>query len=255
MAPLHDRRMDGTKTGPDMAKAIIWITLVLGLATAPAALGQMTTDDLIDPGPKDSDVSDAFTLERLQSDVKYLRPDAEFRPGEDIKVVIPDKPATPAEQRSTNRTTSGIVAFIFIAIVIVVLVLFGNRINVSFGKTSEKKRRQQEAASSHGTLVDVADLPKSGLLDHLAAMPDRRRALILLTGLSLELNGLTLARAQTARDVLRILPRQWTHLGAVRQLVREAEIVHFGGRDLAEDTWRACLDAARPLFAGQEAPA
>ena len=64
-----------------------------------------------------------------------------------------------------------------------------------------------------------------------------------------EANGLRLGRAQTARDVLRVLPRGWPHLDALRRLVREAEIVRFGGRDLAEEHWRACLESARPLFA------
>lgn len=88
-------------------------------------------------------------------------------------------------------------------------------------------------------------------------MEDRRKALILLTGHALEraanMNDLRIARSQTARDVLRILPRQWPHRDAVRTLVREAEIVHFGGRDIAEETWQACLTAARPIFSGRGA--
>lgn len=237
----------------------IFLTLSLLAGAGTDSRAQMTTEDVIDPGPRDEAVERAISRERSQVDVKYIRPDADFRAGEDIQIKIPDKPESPEEVRQADRTTSGVLAFLLIAGVIVVLVLFGNRINVSFGKTSEEKRKARAAAEREGRLLSGVDLPRDGILEHLAKMADRRRALILLTGLALEraakLNGLTLARAQTARDVLRILPRQWPHMGAMRQLVRQAEIVHFGGRDLAEDAWQGCLDAARPIFAGQEGSA
>ncbi len=235
--------------------AILLILATLAGSGAPA-LAQMTTDDLIDPGPADPAVEKALGWERLQTKVRYLRSETEFRPGEDIKVVIPPKPET--RNTSDDRMTTGLIVFLIVAVVIVVFVIFGSNINVSFGKTSEAKRRSTRRRT--GVLGGgLTEIPRGSLLDHLAAMPDKRRALILLTGHALEraasLNDLKLARAQTARDVLRILPRQWRHLGAMRTLVREAEIVHFGGRDLADETWQACLDAARPLFDGQEAAA
>ena len=77
-------------------------------------------------------------------------------------------------------------------------------------------------------------------------------ALILLVSRALERaadqNQVRLGRAQTARDVVRVLPRGWPHLGALRGLVREAEIVHFGGRDISDEKWEECLAAAQPIF-------
>ena len=90
------------------------------------------------------------------------------------------------------------------------------------------------------------------LLASLREMADRRQALILLVSRALErsadINQVRLGRAQTARDVLRILPRNWTHIAALRGLVREAEVVHFGGRDLSEERWQECFQAAEPIF-------
>lgn len=253
--------MDGANDGPPMRVRTAGILLLMiALAVAgPSGHAQMTTDDVIDPGPQDQAVKDALAWERLQTDVKYLRPDTDFRPGEDIEVKIPEKPDDPEQEREASRLSSGLFAVLLIVVVLAVLIFFGNRINVSFGRTTETRREVGDGDEKEHRLVTGVELPKDGILDHLAGMADRRRALILLTGLALEraarMNGLTLARAQTARDVLRILPRGWNHLGAMRQLVREAEIVHFGGRDLAEETWQACLSAARPLFTGAGAKA
>lgn len=252
--------MGGTDDGPSMragTAGILLFLIVLALA-GPAAQAQMTTEDVIDTGPRDEAVTDALAWERLQTDIKYLRPDTDFRPGEGIEIRVPDKPDDPEQQREANRLSSGLIAVLLIVVVLAALAIFGNQINVSFGRTSEARRRARTGGEEEQRLVAEAELPRDGILEHLAGMADRRRALILLTGLALDraarMNGLTLARAQTARDVLRILPRGWHHLGAIRQLVREAEVVHFGGRDLGEETWQACLTAARPLFAGQEAP-
>ena len=147
--------------------------------------------------------------------------------------------------------TTGIVVGLIVVAILVVFVMFGNRINVSFGKTTEERRASREARAARMDRL-TEDLPVEGLLGRLASMDDRRRALILLTGHSLEraaeMNGLRIARAQTARDVLRSLPRQWHHMDAIRRLVREAEIVHFGGRDVSEETWTDCLATARPFF-------
>lgn len=234
------------------AGVAVLLLLILGLAwPAGPAHAQMTTEDLVDPGPPDGDVRSSTRWQRLQTDVRYLRPEADFKPGEDIEVVVPPRPKDTEEVRSANRLTTGIVVGLIVVAILVVFFLFGNRINVSFGKTTEQRRASREERTTRlGALTE--DLPPEGLLDRLAAMADRRRALILLTGHSLEraaeMNGLRIARAQTARDVLRSLPRQWHHMDAIRRLVREAEIVHFGGRDVSEETWATCLATARPFF-------
>ena len=230
--------------------AAILLFLISLAWPGPAAFGQMTTEDLIDTGPPDPKVESAISWERLQDDIKYLRPEAEFKPGENIQVVVPPRPASPDELETAARWSTGLIVLAIVVVVIVIFALFGNSINVSFGSTDEKRRIRSKAAEQSD--VDLEDLPRDGLLERLASMPDRRRALILLTGHALNraasANGVTLARAQTARDVLRVLPRQWRHMDAMRRLVREAEIVHFGGRDVSEETWADCLSAARPIF-------
>lgn len=86
----------------------------------------------------------------------------------------------------------------------------------------------------------------------ITALADPRAALIELTRLALmragAAHGLLLNRSWTARDVLRRLPADWAHLPALRALVREAELVHFGGRPIARETVVDHLAALSPLF-------
>ncbi len=229
------------------------ILLACLVVQAPPAYAQMSPDDVAQTGPRSEEVESAIAWERVDSEVLYLRPTADFKPGEDVRINIPEPPRDGEEAREQQRLSTGL---IFGAILLAVLFLFfkfGNRIQVSFGSGRDRRRGSGEDADDG--LPDIAIAGSHGLLDRIAAMADRREALILLTGHALEraarMNGVTLARAQTARDVLRVLPGSWTHMPAMRELVRETEIVHFGGRALAEDTWRACLAAARPLFAGR----
>ena len=230
------------------------IVLCLGLSGAALAMpssAQMTTDDLAPTGPRNEDVARAVRWERLQTDVTYLRPSADFKPDESVRITVPDPEPTEEEARRQVQWTVGLVFLAILLGIAYVFAQFGNRIQVSFRGTSERRRREV-AGSRRGEPARA--LPKEGFLERLAVMADRREALILLVSRALEqaaaANGLTLARAQTGRDVVRVVPPSWGHHDTLRRLVREAEIVHFGGRDLPEERWRDCLAAARPIFAG-----
>lgn len=234
-----------------LMRASGYIAFVSGLLVWSAvAVAQMTPEDVEQVGQRDPDVQQAITWDRLQTEVIYLRPSAPFKPDEKVQIEVPDPPESPEEVSREAKWTWGTIFFLILVVIIAVFIMQGNRINVSFRNTEERTRSTPAKRTGRDAPTDLP--PLDGFLDRLARMPDRREALILLVGRALEqaatANGLTLARAQTARDVVRVIPNRWSHREPLRKLVREAEIVHFGGRDISEDRWRDCLDLARPMF-------
>ena len=87
-------------------------------------------------------------------------------------------------------------------------------------------------------------------------MADREAAIVLLLQAALQeaatANGLRLSRSETAREFLRRLPPGWAHGSSLRRLVMAEELVQFGGRILAEETFEQCLHDAAPIL-GQRA--
>ena len=223
--------------------------LAVVLALAAPALAAVDPADIEPTGPPNAAYLDAVPR-GVQAEIIYMRPSAAFDP-EAIAEGEPPRPPRTMDAEAERRTW-GIVFGVLLVAVLVFAAWFGGRIPVSFrGRAADGCRRGPETA---GETAAAPPLPADAFLDRLRAMADRRMALILLVGRALEAaaaaNGLRIGRAQTARDVLGAVPRRWPHFDALRRLVREAEVVHFGGRDLPEARWRECVEAARPLLAG-----
>ena len=197
---------------------------------------------------------DSVSGKGLQTDIVYLKPHARYKPDESAPIKVPERPEDRQSSASSNRLTWGIVFGAIVAIVLWIVVTQGGAIGVSFGSTSGREARRDGAPDgpTDDELEAINRQPLDQFLVSLRDMADRRQALILLVSRALErsadANKVRLGRAQTARDVLRILPRNWTHLQALRDLVREAEVVHFGGRDLSEERWQECYASAEPIF-------
>ena len=224
------------------------LALCLPSAGAPVDPRTIAPDDIEPAGAPNAAYLEAARWQGLQTGIVYLKPGAPLPEGAVAVPEAPDVPDADAERRSWT-----IIAGAVLLAVLAFAAWYGRGITASFGSARDPVRR---GAGPTAEAAPARDLPPDAFLASLAAMPDRRRALILLVARALErgaeANGLRLGRAQTARDVLRALPGRWPHLAALRQLVAEAEIVHFGGRDLPEGRWQTCLDRARPLFgAGQ----
>ena len=217
---------------------------------APANAQEITQDDLEPVGPRNEAYEDAIWGQGLQSEVIYLRPSVAFEPDQRVRVKVPE-PEDPAGDSREARFIIGIVLAAILAAIIYVVVVNSNGVGVSFRDT--KDRRRSDARREDTPEETGSDQPLDQFLAGLAAMADKREALILLVSRALEwaadLHQLRLGRSQTARDVLRVLPVDWAHLPAMRGLVREAEIVHFGGRDITQERWEECLATARPIFA------
>ena len=91
-------------------------------------------------------------------------------------------------------------------------------------------------------------------LQAILRMTDRREALVALSQFLLNrvvaAQGVLLQRSWTARDAMRRVPRDFDHRAALYDLVLASERVHFGGRDVTEEEFRAHLDRLRPLYSG-----
>lgn len=186
---------------------------------------------------------------RLKSDLIYLRPEAdETLPREAAK------PEPPKEPEDLSRT-------VLIAVTVAILIAIGIfafqfapkatiTMSAPDDRTREGGRRRQRAQQASQELT--AKLAGREFLDELRRMSDRKAALILLLKRALEraleINGMTLGRSQTAREILRKLPRSWDHYPALSRIVGFEERVQFGGHDLPEPVFQESLSLAEPLF-------
>lgn len=95
-------------------------------------------------------------------------------------------------------------------------------------------------------------LSGDALLAHIAAMSDRRAAMVrLLRHCLLHAAGATetrLARSDTERRALARLPEGFRLRPLLADLLARAELAHYGGREVAEADFAASLTAARALL-------
>ncbi|MSU88107.1 DUF4129 domain-containing protein [Rhodobacteraceae bacterium 2CG4] len=189
-------------------------------------------------------------LNRLQTDLVYvdrLRGEIPL----DAAPAPPDaRAAEPASDRSgVLRLTTRLALLLLVGLAAVALFRRRGWLAERFGPLPQGRRARRTAAPAR---PDAAPAEGAALLARLRAMTDRRAALVALLSATLdaaaEQNGLRLGRSETARELLRRLPRDWPHLPALRTLVMTEELVQFGGRPLPGPTFHACLGAAAPIL-------
>lgn len=126
---------------------------------------------------------------------------------------------------------------------------FGSGFSVSLGRDGDNAERMGQGRRGRA-LADEPATPSS--LTWILRIQDRREALIQLarTALitSVSAQGVLLQKSWTARDALRRLPADQSHLGALRQLVLASERAHFGGREVSEEEFQAHVRDIRPLL-------
>lgn len=180
----------------------------------------------------------------------------------DVEVDGPPDPA-PARDDGSARWDLGpwAVGGLFAAVLALVLALaarYGGVRVASFARPPERGARDRPRRRAPGGSVPIED-PGPGSLEEIARIADRQRALHVLLERCLAhaaaANGQRVGRSQTARDVMRALPRNWPLLEPLRLVVAQAEVVQFGGRGLTEDMFGACVAAARPIFGAAAAAA
>ena len=106
--------------------AALTMVAVAIVSLAPA-VAQLSPDDVVKTGPRSGEVKDALRFRRVESEITYLKPGAQFTPGDDVKIKVPEKPKDLKERRSDEKRGFGLVFGLILVAVLVLVVLFGGR--------------------------------------------------------------------------------------------------------------------------------
>ncbi|MFU1476227.1 hypothetical protein ACM25N_00325 [Roseovarius sp. C7] len=122
-----------------------------------------------------------------------------------------------------------------------------------FGGTGTLLTRAPKDSDGRGKTVpaawkidaDEAATDQQSLMDQLRAMPDRRAALVRLLRHALLAAGTAcdtrFARSDTEREAFARLPGGWRYRATLAELLKAAELAHYGGRDVSEEGFEAAL--------------
>ncbi|MBY3050113.1 hypothetical protein [Rhizobium laguerreae] len=145
------------------------------------------------------------------------------------------------------------VAVVLVGLVVAVglWIRFGNG-GVLLSSAPRDIKRQGEAPESWRTSAAEAEEKPSDFLQRIAAMADRRQALVLLLRHCLlhaaDVTGTRLFRSDTERAVFARLPDNMPDRDRLENFLTAVELVHYGGRTLAESHFGVLLTTARGLL-------
>lgn len=190
-------------------------------------------------------------LRPLQQDIVYIDQLSGEIPMGRRPITVPDPPSDPIDYYGIIERI-GPFAKVGLALLTALLiwVLWRNRWAIAERLRGAPATPTSQAVSTPRRADRAPDA--SGLIARLRGMADRRAALVMLLRAVLneaaQQNGLRLGQSETARDLLRRLPKEWPHLGPTRDLVMTEELVQFGGRPLPDPLFEACLNQAVPIL-------
>lgn len=151
-----------------------------------------------------------------------------------------------------NGPVAVILVLVALAVVIGLAMFFGNGGVLLSSAPRDVKKRQGEAPESWRISDAEAEERPNDFLQRIAAMADRRQALVLLLRHCLlhaaDVTGTRLFRSDTERTVFARLPGTMPDRDRLENLLAEAELVHYGGRAVQESHFDALLVSARSLL-------
>lgn len=146
------------------------------------------------------------------------------------------------------------VAFVLVSLAVVIglWMLFGNGGVLLSAAPRDVKKRQGEAPQSWHTSAAEAEEKPNEFLQRIAAMADRRQALVLLLRHCLlhaaDVTETRLFRSDTERAVFARLPKNMPERERLANLLTAVELAHYGGRPVADNHFGVLLTAARGLL-------
>jgi hypothetical protein len=149
---------------------------------------------------------------------------------------------------------SAAVVLVLVALVVIIglAMFFGNGGVLLSSAPRDVKKRQGEAPESWRTSDAGTEERPGDFLQRIAAMADRRQALVLLLRHCLlhaaDVTGTRLFRSDTERAVFARLPATMPDRERLEHLLAEAELVHYGGRPLQDGHFDTLLNSARALL-------
>ncbi|MBB5666280.1 hypothetical protein GGE68_004510 [Rhizobium leguminosarum] len=144
------------------------------------------------------------------------------------------------------------VAVVLVGLIVVIglWIRFGN--GGVLLSSAPREMRQGEAPESWRTADTEAEEKPNDFLQRIAAMADRRQALVLLLRHCLlhaaDITGTRLFRADTERAVFARLPKDMPERERLANFLTAVELVHYGGRSVAENHFSILLATARGLL-------
>ena len=178
--------------------------------------------------------------------------------GSEKRKAVPDATLS-RENRSFSTQEPAIGGPVGVVLVLVALVaviglamFFGNGGVLLSSAPRDVKKRQGEAPESWRTSDAAGEERPNDVLQRIAAMADRRQALVLLLRHCLlhaaDVTGTRLFRSDTERAVFARLPATMPDRERLEHMLAEAELVHYGGRALQEGHFDMLLNSARALL-------
>jgi type IV secretory pathway VirB2 component (pilin) len=145
-----------------------------------------------------------------------------------------------------------VLVLVALAVIIGLVMRFGNGGVLLSSAPRDVKKRQGEAPESWRNPAAEAEEKPLDFLQRIASMADRRQALVLLLRACLlhaaDLTGTRLFRSDTERAVFARLPQTMPDRDRLENLLTEVELVHYGGRTVAESQFDSLLTVARRLL-------
>lgn len=144
-----------------------------------------------------------------------------------------------------------VLVFVLIVGLLLLWLKFGGTGTLLSGKPKDLEKKQQAPAGWQVTQQEQA-MDGEALLDRLAAMKDRREALArLLRHCLLSAGALCdtrFARSDTERDAFARLPNNFKYHDALKTLLRDSELAHYGGRPVSEEMFAHNMELGRILI-------
>jgi hypothetical protein len=222
----------------------------------PAGAETLTIDGVTAPrGEAAEDFRRVANRAGMRSNVTYAK---------GIKGTLPLDEAYQPPKEDLPRRTDPLINGPVAMIVVFVLLLVAAALWLRYGgsgmllSSTPGELPQRPAAPDSWRMQDDPNLSTSDLLAQIAAMSDRRAALVrLLRHCLLQAGNLTdtrFARSDTEREAFRRLPAAWAGRGGLGGLLTATELAHYGGRAVSEDNFVQSLAAAREILSQRKLP-
>ncbi|MAU98558.1 MAG: hypothetical protein CMP81_22190 [Fulvimarina sp.] len=182
---------------------------------------------------------------RLQTEIRYLSPDADLDAAEDAS----GRPLDVDPGSIPSGLEWGSKAVLVLIVLLLVLFLWLGR-----GQIADLMGpRDRRIGSAGATVIQRPDNEVDhDLIARLRREGDPRKGLRQVLERFLELaaedNAIVLKRSLTTRELVQRLPGSWSHRVELEGLARQTELVLFGGREMDIASYHRCLDVAAPFL-------
>ncbi|MAC90039.1 MULTISPECIES: DUF4129 domain-containing protein [Maricaulis] len=245
---------------PDMAprkrsalRPWLWLAAIVALTLVIVMIGTRLAGDAGSDAPGiATNYADAIERRGLQLPIDYLDADADWR----ARANLPDTNDSASVRFPwlAALTLAKVLLWMFYALaagVLIFIIYLAVRHGVGLRVDSRKIQDVESAPKTAMSGPGIVDQPLL-TLEEIARLTDAAKALGALQRLVLaaaaEATGSALRRSETAREVLRRLPRDWTHYRVVATLVQTAERVRYAGQSIDASGVEGLIADARPVL-------